>query len=156
MILAFAHPGLVVPDLKAAARFYSAMFGFRVIGQEGWTNDPDADRAIGAQASVSRGLLMAGHNCHLELWAYSAPPQGDYDPARLGAHEQGIRHLAFYVDDCKVEMKRLLDLGGHVLGQPTNGVVYCRDPFGNIIELCEIPDEVESPINLPGVSSLGH
>ena len=29
MILAFAHPALVVPDLERAREFYEAMFGFR-------------------------------------------------------------------------------------------------------------------------------
>jgi hypothetical protein len=48
----------------------------------------------------------------------------------------------------------LLALGGQVLGKPRGGVVYCRDPFGNIIELCEIPGEAENPVNLPGVSTL--
>ena len=29
------------------------------------------------------------------------------------------------------------------------------DPFGNILELCEIPVEEENPTTLPGVSTLG-
>ena len=71
----------------------------------------------------------------------------------------GIRHLAFYVDDCKAEYQRLLDLGGIALGEPavndeSGYAVYCRDPFGNIIELAEIPDPRESPLNLRGVCSL--
>lgn len=154
MILAFAHPGVVVSDLEAACRFYQRMFGFEVIGDEGWSDSPEADRAIGCRGSASRGVLMAGHNCHLELWQYSAPQQGDVDPGALGPHEAGIRHLAFYVDDCEQEFRRLLDLGGEALGEPVGGVVYCRDPFGNIIELCEIASDKENPIHLPGVSSL--
>ena len=34
MILAFAHPGIVVPDLEEAIGFYSKMFGFKVIGND--------------------------------------------------------------------------------------------------------------------------
>ena len=60
MILAFAHPGLVVPDLDRAREFYERMFGFRVISDEGWTNEPAIDRAIGSSGSASRGHLMAG------------------------------------------------------------------------------------------------
>lgn len=156
MILAFAHPGLVVPDLEAASRFYAAMFGFREIGPEGWDNNPDIDRAIGSRNSATRGLMMAGHNCFLELWEYLSPPQADGRPTDRGPHQQGIRHLAFYVDDCEAEFHRLLELGGQALGEPVNGVVYARDPFGNIIELCEIPAAAENPTNLPGVSSLGN
>ena len=155
MILAFAHPGIVVPDLETAARFYSAMFGFRVVGEEGWQDNPAVDRAIGSSGSASRGLMLAGHNCFLELWEYSAPPQGPGHPGERGPQQLGIRHLAFYVDDCEREYQRLLALGGEALGQPVGGVVYARDPFGNILELCEIPATHEDPTSLPGVSSLG-
>ncbi len=154
MILAFAHPGIVVPDLEAASRFYAAMFGFRVIGEEGWKDSPAVDRAIGSRGSASRGLMMAGHNCFLELWEYSAPEQDAGAPGDRGPHQQGIRHLAFCVDDCELEYRRLLALGGQALGEPVGGVVYCRDPFGNILELCEIPVPQENPTTLPGVSSL--
>ena len=123
MILAFAHPGLVVPDLDAACEFYSSMFGFSVISEEGWADNPAVDEAIGSTGSASRGLMMAGHNCYLELWEYSAPPQGDVQPQQLGPQELGIRHLAFYVDDCRAEYKRFLALGGQVLGKPRGGVV---------------------------------
>jgi hypothetical protein len=36
------------------------------------------------------------------------------------------------------------------------GAVYARDPFGNIIELCQIPSPEESPANLPGVEKLSN
>lgn len=161
MILAFAHPGIVVPDLEAAVTFYYKMFGFEVINQEGWSDCPEADLAVGAINSACKGHMMKGHNCFLELWQYSSPTQSVEQPGKLGAQELGIRHLAFYVDDCRHEYERLLDLGGQVLGEPVaseNGVyvAYCRDPFGNIIELCEIPVPEENPTRLPGVDKLGN
>jgi len=160
MILAFAHPGLVVPDLERAREFYERMFGFRVMSDEGWSDDPVIDRGIGSKGSASRGHLMSGHNCHLELWEFSAPDQQGPAPSTLGPHEPGIRHLAFYVDDCRAEYRRFLDLGGETLGEPVGDdehgwIVYCRDPFGNIIELCEIPTPDETPTELPGVDRLG-
>ena len=159
MILAFAHPGLVVNDLEAARAFYENMFGFRVIGNEGWSDSPQADRAVGAQGTICRGYMMAGHNCFLELFDYAAPEQTGPAPSSLGPQEPGIRHLAFYVDDCRKEYQRLLDLGGKVLGEPIADesgfyAVYCRDPFGNVIELCEIPAAEENPTRLPGVQCL--
>jgi glyoxylase I family protein len=160
MILAFAHPGLVVPDLEKASQFYQHMFGFEVISTEGWKDSPEMDRAIGLEGSSCRGLMMRGHNCFLELFEFDSPSSETEPATNLGANAPGIRHLAFYVDDCKAEYKRLIDLGGILLGEPAGDdeagyAVYCRDPFGNIIELAEIPTPSESPLTLPGVSSLG-
>jgi len=103
--------------------------------------------------------MMAGHNCYLELFSYSAPEHTTDEPASLGPHERGIRHIAFYVDDCRSEFERCLALGATPLGTPPpkeSGLdaVYMRDPFGNIIELCEIPLPEENPTNLPGISGL--
>mgnify|MGYP000063640682 FL=1 len=76
MILAFAHPGIVVPDLEKAIDFYTKAFGFRLLSdQEGWENSPETDRAIGCPDSASRGAMLAGHNCYLELFEYKSPTQ---------------------------------------------------------------------------------
>ena len=115
---------------------------------------------MGIKGSACKGYTLAGHNCYLELFEFSAPRQDNRTPAEFGPHDLGIRHLAFFVDDCRLEYQRLLELGGDMLGEPVDiggGVytAYCRDPFGNIIELAELPSEEEDPRNLPGVSSLG-
>ena len=160
MILGFAHPALVVPDLEKARAFYEQMFGFRHFCDEGWQDNPTIDKVVGVNGSACKGYTLAGHNCYLELFEFSAPDQDGPAPATLGPHQPGIRHLCFFVDDCRGEYKRLLELGGDTLGEPTDiggGVytAYCRDPFGNIIELAELPTKEEDPRNLPGVDSLG-
>jgi len=160
MILAFAHPGLVVPDLELAREFYELMFGFRVIGKEGWEPGSLSEKVTGTTGSSCKGYYLAGHNCFLELFEFSAPLQTAPAPVELLAHEQGIRHLAFYVDDVRLEYKRLLELGGQMLGELPEGdnilhAIYCRDPFGNIIELCTIPSAEEEPAALPGVNKRG-
>ncbi len=160
MILGFAHPGLVVSDLERARSFYEKMFGFRHFCDEGWQDNPDADKVVGVDGSACKGYTLAGHNCYLELFEFSAPAQEGPTPASLGPHDLGIRHLAFFVDDCRAEYQRLIDLGGEMLGEPTDiggdvYTAYCRDPFGNIIELAELPSKEEDPRNLPGVDSLG-
>ena len=159
MILAFAHPCLVVDDLERARSFYEQMFGFRVISREGWRDNPGVDAAIGCTNSASRGYMLAGHNCFLEPFEFDAPAQSGPSPVALGPQEQGIRHLAFFVDDCRAEYARCLSLGGQVLGSPAprdSGInaVYLRDPCGNIIELCEIPRPEEDPTRLPGIAAL--
>lgn len=157
MILAFAHPCIVVDDVEIAREFYQQMFGFRVISNEGWSENPAVDAAIGSKNSSSRGYMLAGHNCYLEMFEFDAPEQSAPHPASLGPHERGIRHLSFYVDDCRAEYQRCLALGGQPLGEPSprgSGLdaVYMRDPSGNIIELCEVPGPDENPTVLPGVN----
>ena len=159
MILGFAHPGLVVPDLEKARRFYEEMFGFRHFCDEGWSDSPVADRVVGLEASACRGVTLAGHNCYLELFEFSEPEPSTSQTESANANVPGIRHLCFFVDDCRAEYERLLKLGGKSLGEPADiggGVytVYCRDPFGNIIELAEPPSSEEDLRNLPGVDSL--
>jgi len=159
MILAFAHPCLVVPDLERACEFYEQMFGFKVLSSEGWSDSPELDNATGLVGSACRGYLMKGHNCFLELFEFSSPDDPRRTPRFPSANETGIRHLAFYVDDCWLEYQRLQQLGGIAMGVPAGDAehgyaVYCRDPFGNIIELAEIPNADESPRSLPGISRL--
>lgn len=159
MILAFAHPALVVDDVELARSFYEQMFGFKVISREGWSNNPALDAAVGSKNATCRGYMLAGHNCFLELFEFDAPQQQGPAPAELGPHERGIRHISFYVDDCRAEYQRCLALGGLPLGTPApadSGInaVYMRDPCGNIIELCEVPQPEENPINLPGIAQL--
>jgi catechol 2,3-dioxygenase-like lactoylglutathione lyase family enzyme len=160
MILGFAHPSLVVPDLERAREFYEAMFGFTHAGDEGWADSPESDQCLQLEGSASRGYMLKGHNCYLELFEYSAPAQMGPEPSSLGANEPGIRHIAFYVDDCRKEFERFKQLGGQAMGEPvgsdeTGWAVYCRDPFGNIIELAEVMSHEEPPTSLPGFAVLG-
>lgn len=154
MILGFAHPAIVVDDLERARSFYEKMFGFRVLAEEGWADNPAADRATGIAGGKCRGYMLAGHNCFLELFEFQAPAQHGARPAQIEPHELGIRHLAFFVDDVEQETTRFIELGGNYHGRPQNGAVYLRDPFGNIIELCEFPNDNENLLNLPGVNRL--
>jgi catechol 2,3-dioxygenase-like lactoylglutathione lyase family enzyme len=161
MILAFAHPCLVVPDLERARQFYEEMFGFEVLSEEGWTDNPHVDEAIGLTRSSCRGYMMKGHNCFLELFEFSNTASDSPATHMPRADEPGIRHLAFYVDDCWAEYERLQQLGGIAMGVPAGDevsgyAVYCRDPFGNIVELAEIPAPEENPTCLPGISRLAN
>lgn len=158
MILGFAHPCIVVTDADKAKIFYQEMFGFTVNSEEGWSGVSQVDNAIGVKNSHVTGFMMKGHNCFLEIHQYISPIQGDNQPQNLKANELGLRHLAFLVDDCFVEVERLQTLGGSKIGEPVevaDGIfaAYCRDPFGNIIELCEAVTENESLTSLDCITS---
>ncbi|WOJ97761.1 VOC family protein [Congregibacter brevis] len=158
MILGFAHPAVVVSDLERSRDFYSAAFGFRVLSDEGWSDTPEVDAAIGSGDSRCRGYMLAGHNCFLEIFEFENPQQTGPEPSTLGPHERGLRHLSFFVDDVEAEYERVLALGAQALGAPqkASGItaVYLRDPDGNIIELCECPTPEEDLRRLPGIKAL--
>jgi catechol 2,3-dioxygenase-like lactoylglutathione lyase family enzyme len=146
----------VVPDLDRAREFYEQMFGFRYFCDEGWADSDIADRAVGIKGSACRGVTLAGHNCYLELFEF-ARPEAQSEPHKQ-PNDPGLRHLCFHVDDCEAEYRRLLSLGGLPLGEVTDigdgvHVVYCRDPFGNIIELAEVADGADDLHKLPGIRS---
>ena len=157
MILGFAHPCIVVPDANQAKLFYQQMFGFVVNSKEQWSNVEQVDAAIGVRNSAVSGFMMKGHNCFLEIHQYLSPVANDITPNDFNANNLGIRHLAFLVDDCFAESKRLQALGGSEIGAPVEvaaGIfaVYCRDPFGNIIEMCEPVTVSENLTSLAGVN----
>ncbi len=138
------HVGLVVPDLDAAITFYGALLGMEVIERDRWrAPDLAVDQAVGLTGSSADGVMMRGSGSFLELWRYYEPSQVGDDPAEQGAHELGLRHLAIEVadvDDVDEALARLVELGGSRMGDPIRAeggaaVVYCRDPFGTIIEL---------------------
>lgn len=152
----------MVPDLEQAREFYEKMFGFKAIAREDWERGNDFfDQGTGVDGTSARGYVLKGHNCYLELFQYFSPWQIGPQPGSLRAHELGIRHLAFYVDDIFAEYRRLKDLGGMHMKPPAGGnkqgyICYCRDPFGNLIELTTVGGPTRPLIELDGVSSNGN
>ena len=139
MIKGFHHPAIVVPDLEEAREFYENILGFTVVEELSWDNpSPAYDQITGLENSAARAYLMKCNNAYLELFQYKSPA-ADYDGQQSGADKPGIRHLAFEVDDAQVEYDRLIKAGGIPMNPPYvfpegGSAVYCRDPFGNIVE----------------------
>ncbi|MCY4273008.1 MAG: VOC family protein [bacterium] len=142
MIRGIHHVGLVVDDLDAAVAFYSQLLHMEVVERDHWRAPaPRYDQAVGLQGSSADGCMLRGSGSYLELWRYLAPEGAGEDPAACGAHERGLRHLAIEVDDVEAALARVAELGGSKMGNPVElsddgaAAVYCRDPFGTIIEL---------------------
>ena len=61
------------------------------------------------------------------------------------ACDPGIAHIAFQVTDIDMVFDNFKAAGGVVHNSPVKVgegySIYCRDPFGNIIELMEIGDD---------------
>ncbi|NNC80451.1 MAG: hypothetical protein HKN94_09900 [Acidimicrobiales bacterium] len=135
----------MVDDLDAAIAFYGDLLDMTEIERDDWRAPaPVQDQGIGVMGSSATGVMMRGSKSYLELWQYHAPEQVGDDPAERGAHERGLRHLAIEVDDVPGALARLVELGGTKMGDPVEmsddgaAVIYCRDPFGTIIEFMSV------------------
>ena len=147
-------------DLNAAIAFYATLLDMKVIERDRWrAPNLEADNAVGLQGSAADGAMLRGSGSYLELWQYHAPEQAGEHPANRGANELGLRHLAIEVDDVDAasphaelhtaRMDRLVELGGSKMGEPNRygdgaAAVYCRDPFGTIVEFMSIGSTLAS------------
>lgn len=145
------HVGLVVDDLDAAIAFYGELLAMEVVERDSWRAPaPMEDQAVGLNGSSAEGVMMRGSGSYLELWEYLTPEQVGDDPAARGANERGLRHLAIEVDDVPTALARVIELGGSAMGDPVEldntgaAAVYCRDPFGTIIEFMAVGDTMAS------------
>ena len=143
MIVGFHHAGIVVPDLDLATRFYTQALGFAVSGDHDWESSESGprDEIIGLRETAAQCRVLKGPNCFLELFQFRAPePAGD--PRSKRPCDFGVAHLSFQVLDIFSVFERVREAGGIVRRGPApfgDGYsIYCRDPFGNIIELMEI------------------
>ena len=162
LVCGIHHIGVVVPDLEAGRTFYEDVFGFTVIGIDDWDEgNEDVNAYVGMDESSAISYMMKGANTYLEIWQYLTPPSKT-DASGYVASDQGYRHVCFLVTDFDTVLEKFLAAGGSLVKPLSNGrpggakIHYCRDPFGNIIELLEMPDGSQSRIsNLPGVAEEG-
>lgn len=140
-VLGFHHPGVVVDDLQKATRFYCELLGYTVYSESSWDQGNQTfNQIVGLAKSAARLRMLKGENAYLELFEYESPPSEPRRPAE--ANESGIRHLAFLVNDVAAMLDRCVALGGSKMNDPVSvpgraTAVYCRDPFGNLLEFVQ-------------------
>jgi catechol 2,3-dioxygenase-like lactoylglutathione lyase family enzyme len=148
MIERIDHVNLVVEDLPAMTAFYRDVLGLRVTREVSIRGD--WIEAITGLEDVEADVvyLEAQTGAPLELICYRSP-QGPR-PAGLGApNTMGIRHVAFHVQGLDELVERVKASGQGAVSDvqtvPTaqvefagrqKRIVYCRDPEGNLLELC--------------------
>ena len=149
------HVGLTVPDLDAAVRFYTDVFG----GTELYRLGPFAASEMPAMedgrdwteahlnvagAALNICMIHIAPNIMLELFQYDLPADKSTTPPRNC--DAGGHHIAFKVDDIEIAKSYLADHGCTVMAGPivmdegpcaTLKVNYVLDPFGNQLELVE-------------------
>jgi glyoxylase I family protein len=125
----FLHVALNCNDPIAIERFYTRYFGFK----RARVYDPGSSQVVVIQAgSLSLELFSAVGEA--PTW-----PEG-----KAGPEYQGLRHMAFLVDDLDAKLAELgdqakIDLGPLDMGKyiPGMRVAWVTDPEGNILELSQ-------------------
>ena len=144
---ALNHIGITVPDIYAAIDWYQAVFGFsHIMGP----------RLLKANSAVThetpslfgpkfkrayQAHLMTANGVGLELFQFVDPPVKKRAD-NMEYWKTGYWHLCFTDPDIEGLAARIVAAGGKqripvyefIPGRPYK-LVYCEDPFGNVIEL---------------------
>lgn len=142
MIKGLHHVGIVTSDLEKAKRFYCGVFDFEIYSESEWKPENVVfNTIIGMEGSAAKFCMLKGVNTYLELFEFTEP-HSSVDPAQLMPSDRGFRHLMFEVEDVHVVWEKVRQHGGIIMNAPVDvsggpRVIYCRDPFGNLLELAE-------------------
>jgi len=149
MLQRIDHVNIVVEDLSAMTAFYREVLGLRVTREITISGD-----WIGATTGLENVeaevvYLEAESGAALELIRYRSPE--GWRPEGLGeANTKGLRHFAFRVGDLEAVVASLRTAGVEPVSdiqkvptaqvdfaQRQKRIIYCRDPEGNLLELCD-------------------
>ncbi|TQR16148.1 VOC family protein [Psychrobacillus soli] len=144
-MIAITHIGLSVPDIERAIKWYEEILDFKLIAgpysfnsrnesKDNMTNDLLGDNII----KMRNPHMMAGNQVGIELFEFQEPSIKN----RNMKDYKGYFHICLIADDIerlaeKIESfggKRRSDIWNVWEGKPYY-LVYCEDPYGNIIEL---------------------
>lgn len=143
----FSHIGLSVPDLDRAVEFYTTVMGWYVIMPP--TVIPEDDSAVGVMCrdvfGTGWGSFRIAHlstvdRVGIEMFEFrnAEPASGEFQYWKTG-----IFHFCVQDPDVEGLAKRIVEAGGkqrmpvryYYPGEKPYRMVYCEDPFGNIVEL---------------------
>ena len=147
MLTGLAHSAICVPDVEAAARWYSEVLGLQVLSppcrMEGAPIARDMGELIPSPVVVHAAILGFGNDDRvIELIEYPVanvvpPEHGPPSVTRVG-----ITHVGMLCDDLSATRAELEARGVEFL---TTGIAevaglrttWCRDPWGTVIILLE-------------------
>jgi catechol 2,3-dioxygenase-like lactoylglutathione lyase family enzyme len=142
--LAFNHVGMTVPDIDRAIDWYGVVLGFRLIFRRVLEYRPDVPevREIFGERlrRAHQAHLLSANGVGLELFQFVDPPVS-MDEDNFRYWQRGIFHLCVTDPDLEGLVGRVVANGGKqrtriwqfLPGRPCK-LVYCEDPFGNIVE----------------------
>jgi len=143
----FSHIGLSVPDVEKAVKFYEEVMGWYVIMQP--TEIEEDDSPIGEMCTDVFGPgwkkfriahMATSDKIGIELFEFenNEKPENNFEYWKTG-----IFH--YCVQDPNVEelVEKIVEYGGkqrmpireYYPGEKPYRMVYCEDPFGNLVEI---------------------
>jgi catechol 2,3-dioxygenase-like lactoylglutathione lyase family enzyme len=139
------HVGVTVPDLEKAVDWYQKVFGLELLDGPMHCDLTTAGASrrldvFGPQWKAMRlAHLITSNGAGFELFQFVDPPvespEDNFTYTTIGPH-----HVAFTVEDFHGTLNKLNDTGGRqrTAVYDVHGgelIVYCEDPWGNIVEL---------------------
>lgn len=145
---AFNHVGIAVPDIAAAIEWYGNVFGFKLImGPRVLKPDSSKTHETGtilgpAFKEALQAHLVTANNIGLELFQFIEPKSVRHKDGLADFAHPGYFHICFTDPDIEGLARRIVETGGKMrapiysfIPGTDRKLVYCEDPFGNIIEL---------------------
>jgi len=125
------HIGIAVNDIKESNILFSKIFGKEAYKCE----------QVDSEGVITSFFEMGESKIELVAATTDTSPIKKF----LSNHSQGLHHIAFFVDDIKLEMDRLRSEGIRLLNEtPKNGSdnkLICflnpKDTHGVLIEICQ-------------------
>ncbi|MFQ6391498.1 VOC family protein [Priestia aryabhattai] len=147
-MVAITHVGLAVPDVEKAVQWYEQVLGFKRIAGP-YTFNAEEEPAenmtqdlLGSRIKKMKNVHMTADNqVGIELFEFNKPQM----PLVLKDSDeqyQSYFHMCLIADDVEKLADKIEQSGGKKRSQVWNTrpgkpyyLIYCEDPFGNIIEL---------------------
>ena len=141
------HVGLVVPDIHAAVEWYSSVLGFTLLGPPVLLSAASHAGRVAAAiygegfGSCKQAQLAAGNGVALELFEFVEPAvqrrSGEFEYWRAG-----FFHICVVDPEIEALAARIEATGGRrrseiltLFEDEPQRLVYCEDPFGNLVEI---------------------
>ncbi|WP_067726034.1 VOC family protein [Oceanobacillus damuensis] len=142
---AITHIGLAVPDIEKAIEWYEEVLGFKLIAGPYSFNAEKEDRRnmtndlLGGHIKKMRNAHLTSDNqVGIELFEIQDPTMEKSD----NRNYDGFFHICLIADDIEKLADEIDSSGGKKRSDIWNTwkgkpyyLIYCEDPYGNIIEL---------------------
>jgi lactoylglutathione lyase family protein len=143
----FSHIGISVPDLEKAVEFYSEVMGWYVIMEPNEVIEDNSAIGIMCKDVFGEGWgefkiahMSTGDKIGIELFEFTNNQNPDNN---FKYWETGVFHYSVQDPDVEGLVEKIVEHGGkqrmpirkYYPGEKPYRMVYCEDPFGNLVEI---------------------